>query len=190
MFANHYIIKGFGITAGGILVVLTFSFLLTRGGDSRPVLGMAGPPGDRTAMVIHDLTFIRTQGNHADWSIQASRAKVLDAFKAVSLQDLTVRFDPADSGWGLEVRGRQGELDTQTHDFKLSGGPEAVEMRTADGLRLITPSLRWTDRSQTLHSVDHVEIQGRGFTIRGTGLEADLGTQQLRVLADVQAVLF
>ncbi len=37
---------------------------------------------------------------------------------------------------------------------------------------------------------DAVRIRSQGFEISGLGMQADLGTQELRILSDVEATIF
>ena len=138
---------------------------------------------------IRDFVFIQTQEGHNQWEIKAQKAEVFEEKKEAMLNKLEVRYSSSE-GFGMTFYGEQGRLDTEKQNFEIFSEGQAIEVTFNNGYKLSTRSIRWTNQERRILTEDPVEIQGPGLKIHGKGLEASLGSQELKVLSNVHAEVF
>jgi LPS export ABC transporter protein LptC len=138
---------------------------------------------------IRDFAFIQTQDDHNGWEIKAQQAEVFEDQSQAVLQELQVQFKLPD-GLGMIFQGKQGRLDTRSHNFEIFSDGHDIEVLFNNGYKVASRSLRWENKEQKILTTDPVQIQGPGLKIDGQGLEAYLALQELKVLSDVRAEVF
>lgn len=152
-----------------------------------------GSPLPLTSMAadvqIRDFSFIQTEDGFNNWEIKAARAEVFEDRRSAVLNDLEVRLSLQD-GLAMVFRGARGRFDMAAYNFEIFPDGDRIEIVFNNGYVVWADSLKWTDGEQSMMTPDAVQIQGPGFSVSGRGMEADLGSQEVRVLSNVRATVF
>ena len=80
----------------------------------------------------------------------------------------------------------QGTLDTINSNFDLRNREEWIAVEFANGYTILTPSIHWENDKREIRTNESVTIHGRGMTVTGRGIIAELHDETFRILDDVR----
>lgn len=76
------------------------------------------------------------------------------------------------------------EIDNRKREVVVEGNLKAV---SKDGTTVLTNSIRWLPDIKKLVTEDKVTIRREGLLVQGSGMEADLALEEVRLLSDISS---
>jgi LPS export ABC transporter protein LptC len=144
-----------------------------------------GEPASAADLKLDRLRYTETREGVKEWELEAASAQYFKEDGSVVFEHVRAAFfGKNDQVYSLE--GEKGRLNTQTKAIEAFGG---VKLRTSDGYRMETRSLRYEAEKRELSTADPVEMSGPQGEITGTGLIVDLDRQRLKIQRQVNVVL-
>ena len=169
-----------------LLAVLALVFIVVGGyyyARSRvpaPAVAKLLPPGVNLEM--SRVRFFEFQGQRLAWELSGASI----TYRAGD-QDLLFAFPVArffqEDGQEFSASSRQAHYWTQDSRIEMSG---AVQGQDESGLHLETEGLVYLGKSQELESTGPVKVWGRGATLEGKRMHADLSTREIQVEGPVR----
>lgn len=145
--------------------------------DEEAVLPAGPAAGDsRASMVTRDFRHVETRMDRTIWILEAASAEIFEERARLSTVKITWFGEPG--AVPLVVTSRSGQLNLRNRNAILSG---AVRLERADGAVLETEELRWNDEEKLLRAPRAVRITTPTFTFSGSGLNANIGQQWVKL---------
>jgi len=163
----------------GILVIgiaLMFGLLITvflkyREFSENPAkLVDAIPEG--TDISIGEIQHTAVKDGRKEWSLEAASAQYSDSAKKALFDDVRVSFF-LENGREVMVKGRQGQLDTETNDIEISGN---VIVQDAD-YQLAAETIFYDHVNRKINVPVPVTITGQAFKLQADTMTVDLGSE-------------
>jgi LPS export ABC transporter protein LptC len=129
---------------------------------------------------LDEVSVTRRTADGLEWSLEARHTDLDLDRSAALMRGVSVRLPARD----MTVSAETGLYDMDTNDLILSGGVRAVTAR----YEIITEEVRLAEAHGGIATGDPVLIEGKGFRIRGHGMNASDGT--VKILKDVRADFF
>lgn len=146
------------------------------------VAAACGPraSGDRVdrQQVIEGLTLSQSDHGVPAWTLKSRLARLREDEKTVSLDKPTMEFYRAGRAVS-RVTALQGEVQTDTHDVKLSSS--VVLDSFEDHSRLDTDEMLYSSKRARFHTESAVVVRRPEGVIRGEGMEATPDLSEIRI---------
>jgi LPS export ABC transporter protein LptC len=178
--------------AKSLLLVITLIVAYIIGGSifsSPPHKGrpshLGHSAGSQVDLAIWGLHLTETKGNELLWEIEADSAHMYQHQQSAQLKNikLTLYQEQEPVLW---LEGERAELNMESRDAAIEG---KVVARYQDGLTFETDSLNWWNQRRLLSTPDKVRITKPHIQIQGRGLEADIGSERLRINNGVTTII-
>ena len=135
------------------------------------------PAGSSQAdMVTRDFRHVETRMDRTIWILEAESAEVFA--ERAKLNSVKITWFGEPGAVPVVVTSRKGRFNLRNRNANLSG---SVRLERADGAVLETEQLNWDDAHRQLSAPHQVTISTPTFTFRGSGLDADLGKQWVKL---------
>ncbi len=154
-----------------ILGGIALAVLLVLGGCSgNRKASPIGSGGDLPDQEVTDFVLTETDQGRPQWTLYAHRAATYQAKNLVVSQDVRVDFFDDKGARSSELTAREGEIQQQTRDMTARGH---VVLQTAEGTRMTTEELHFSNQAQQITSDRLVRVERNGDVLEGTGFASD-----------------
>lgn len=173
------------VLAAGVVI---FTNIKSKKNISETFLKNKTFPISNADMTMDNFHFTQTGKDKIDWEVRAARAKLFkDENKAV-LDDMAATF-VTPQGIRLELKGDEGIFNTDSHDMYIRKRDNQIRVTSSNGYTMQTDSLFWNNKKGMVITEDAVLIEGPQLKVKGRGFRINTISQQLEVLADVEATI-
>lgn len=157
------------------LSVLFFSslFLMLRSGRE-----MVGDIRTRTDSFLEDIRIVQKKDGVTTWTLTASKADFREGEQRAQLSDIELRIEKN----GMILHADRGVYDLSGQSFSTD---ETVKASGKD-ISLSADSLDYEVASGKIRTEGKIRVEGKGFSVEGTGMQAD-SEQKVNILNDVKA---
>ncbi len=158
------------------LLLLSLVFLLlgnNRGPDKALLL--------KGGSFIEGLKIIHKKNGTSMWTLNASRADIIEGSDRVKLNDVVLTIENKE----MTIYSPEGFYSMESRDLTLDGKIKAV----TKGYTIITESVEWNQSKGEIKTKEAVKIESKKFNVEGVGMEAD-SEQKVRILKNVKATFF
>lgn len=166
------------LLALGVIGVGTYYY--ARSGAPPPAEGKLLPPG--VNLELTRVRFYEFQGHRLAWELSGASVTYRAGDQDLRFVRPEARFFQED-GREFSASSRQAHYWTQDSRIEMSG---AVKGQDRQGLHLETEELVYLGKSQELESAGPVKVWGRGATLEGQRMHADLSTREVQVEGPVR----
>jgi LPS export ABC transporter protein LptC len=137
---------------------------------------------------IRDFRRVKVKDGRLVWSVEAKEARYFEDEDRVRVlaPHVVVYFD--DGARRAELSGREGRLDLTNKDLDVLRLDGDVRLHL-DDFDLATDHATYERSRDLVVAPGPVTIRGRTLDVAATGMEVELGTRRLRLLADVHTEL-
>ncbi len=134
---------------------------------------------------LENVHYEKTRKGQTEWSIDARVAHHFEGKDLLTLEVVKMLY------YGMPKRtvlivGKQGRIKPSTKDVELLGD---VHIKSSDGYKLRTNSLKYSSKTSLITTNDRVFISGKSFNISGVGMEMNIKDDRLSILHAVQTTL-
>ena len=151
-----------------------------------PLTVITAPVFETTDASIEGFIYRQTEEGQVQWEVEAQKAEVYESEQHLLLKQVQVRLFNRDSHeQEMKLEAEEGTMNTTSGDFDLRNQEELIAVALANGYTIRTSHIHWAEKEQTISTNRPVTIDGRGLTITGIGLIAELKTEKFEVLDDV-----
>lgn len=171
MFKTRLIGTLSAILAVGIIILLTY--------DENRVIIM---PAYQTSY-MSDLHMKHREDGEIKWELTSDRAVLPVDRKEVHLERIALKIMQSPE---INLTSGSGIYTLDEGNIMLS---DAVNLSTKDAV-FSTGSVRYNSSNDSVFTREAVSLRGNNFTITGSGLEAQVKEQKVRILHDVNAVFY
>jgi len=130
---------------------------------------------------IEGLKIIHKKNGISMWTLNASRADIIEGSDRVKLNDVVLRVENKE----MTIYSPEGFYNMESRDLTLDGKIKAV----AKGYTIITESVEWNQSKGEIKTKEAVKIESKKFNVEGVGMEAD-SEQKVRILKNVKATFY
>lgn len=174
-----------------ILVVQVAVFAPQNVNEAHPNVPANSTPanGADVEQAMRGVHLVETSDGKREWELWAEEAV---AYKSRNLWRLkTVRVVLfAENGVEFTVTGREGEIETETKNLRVSG---QVVTKSSNGYQFMTETVAYNSQGRMLESPGAVEmigpkdIKGSRLNLKGEGMHADLKSSLIQIDRSVRA---
>lgn len=125
------------------------------------------------------------EGGEIEWEINAKVAHHFEGKDLLTLDGVKMFYYESKKRTIL-ITGRQGRVKPSTKDIELLGD---VFIKSSDGYKLRTNSLKYLSKSSLIYTQDRVSIEGNKFKIKGVGMKMNVNEDKLSILHAVQTTI-
>lgn len=134
---------------------------------------------------IEGLKIIHKKNGTSMWTLNASRADIIEGSDRVKLDDVVLRVENKDENKEMTIYSPEGFYNMESRDLTLNGKIKAV----TKGYTIITESVEWNQSKGEIKTKEAVKVESKKFNVEGVGMEAD-SEQKVRILKNVKATFF
>lgn len=134
---------------------------------------------------IEGLKIIHKKNGISMWTLNASRADIIEGSDRVKLDDVVLRVENKDENKEMTIYSPEGFYNIESRDLTLNGKIKAV----TKGYTIITESVEWNQSKGEIKTKEAVKIESKKFNVEGSGMEAD-SEQKVRILKNVKATFY
>lgn len=145
---------------------------------------------DRTAQhTMQGVSSIGSKGDAKEWELDAVRAVRMTENEEWTIENVKVKFF-GENGVIYTVTGKRGDVDVKKNNLRISGN---VVTRSSNNYTFKTEALDYDSAKRRLVTPHDIEMigpeEGNGTRLRmtGTGLVADMSTNEISVAKNVRA---
>jgi len=170
----------------GLLTLLALAvigigiYYYARSAAPAPAPAKLLPPG--VNLELTRVRFFEFQGNRLAWELSGASVTYRAGDQDLLFVRPEARFFQED-GQEFSASSRRAHYWTRDSRIEMSG---EVKGQDQQGLHLETEELVYLGQSQELKSTGPVKVWGRGATLEGQRLHADLSTREIRVQGPVR----
>ncbi len=118
------------------------------------------------------------------WTLQAEWAAIYNEKAKVQARNVRIDFFGEGGDKFSELEADSGVINQRTNDMEATGD---VVVRTKEGIKLETQSLKWLNATQKIVSDDFVKITQGKDVLTGVGLVSDASLNEFEIKSQVQA---
>ncbi|OGW56908.1 MAG: LPS export ABC transporter periplasmic protein LptC [Nitrospirae bacterium RBG_16_43_8] len=130
---------------------------------------------------IEGLKIIHKKNGTSMWTLNASRADIIEGSDRVKLNDVVLTIENKE----MTIYSPEGFYNMESRDLTLNGKIKAV----SKGYTITTESVEWNQSRGEIVTKEAVKIESKKFNVEGVGMEAD-SEQKVRILKNVKATFF
>lgn len=134
---------------------------------------------------IEGLKIVHKKNGISMWTLNASRADIIEGSDRVKLDDVVLRVENKGENKEMTIYSPQGFYNMESRDLTLDGKIKAV----SKGYTIITESVEWSQSKGEIKTKEAVKIESKKFNVEGVGMEAD-SEQKVRILKNVKATFY
>jgi LPS export ABC transporter protein LptC len=171
------------MTAERVFFLLIFAALLLTGcqdGPGKESRASSRPPDQE----IERFALTQTRDGEKVWTLSAGHASVYEDAGRVEMTGVRVVYFDGKGGVRSTLTAADGILMRRTNDMEAMGN---VVLTAADGTRLTTEKLSWTERTGKIESDRLVRVVQGEDVFTGVGLEADPDLKNIKVKSEFKA---
>lgn len=139
---------------------------------------MVGDIQTRTDSFLEDIRIVQKKDGVTTWTLTASKADFREGEQKAELSDIELRIEKN----GMILHADRGVYDLSTQSFSTD---ETVKASGKD-INLSADSLDYEVASGKIRTDGKIRVEGKGFSVEGTGMQAD-SEQKVNILNDVKA---
>ncbi|MBI5102099.1 MAG: LPS export ABC transporter periplasmic protein LptC [Nitrospirae bacterium] len=156
------------------VVALSLYFLIVRDDKVKmPGLKQAG------GSFLEGIRIVHTKDGNKDWTLTAKRADLKGKGTIAELSDIEVTISDKETS----IIADSGVYDMAGKKLTINGPIRAKEK----DYTITAENIEFENSTGILKSDRAVRLEGRKFTLTGTGLNADNNQRKVRILKDVKA---
>lgn len=167
------------------LAALAVCAMLSGCSPSKRV-GAAAVAGDLPDQETSDFVLTETDKGHPVWTLYARSAAIYNARNEIVGRGVRVDFFDDNGLRSSQLTAREGRIMQQTRDMTASGN---VVMRTAEGTRMTTEELQYSNSTNRILSDKRVRVEKSGDVLEGTGFESDTELRHFEFKQRIQATI-
>jgi LPS export ABC transporter protein LptC len=171
------------MTAERVLCISILAALLLTGCEDQP-----GNESRESPQVpdqeIERFTLTQTREGERLWTLSAAQASVYEDAGRVEMTGVRIVYFDGKGNVRSTLTAANGLLMRHTNDMEALGN---VVLTAADGTRLTTERLSWTERTGKIESDRLVRVTQGEDVFTGVGLEADPDLKNLKVKSEFKA---
>lgn len=161
-----------------ILSLLLLSFVFLFFGNNK---GLEKDLLLKGGSFIEGLKIIHKKNGTSMWTLNASRADIIEGSDRVKLNDVVLMVENKD----MTIYSPEGFYNMESRDLTLNGKIKAVSKEYT----IITESVEWNQSKGEIKTKEDVKIESKKFNVEGSGMEAD-SEQKVRILKNVKATFY
>jgi LPS export ABC transporter protein LptC len=123
------------------------------------------------------------EGNDLKWELLADTATFPEDKKEIIIDSLELKIlnEP-----GIKITGGKGIYDINSKDLSVR---DRIKIFLSNGI-FRTDSLKWKSSENIITTANNVEFTNDNFTIKGTGLIAEVREERVRILKNVTGIFY
>ncbi|MFZ3089998.1 MAG: LPS export ABC transporter periplasmic protein LptC [Nitrospirota bacterium] len=168
--------------------VVIFTNIKSKKNTSETFFDKRSFPSTNADMTMDNFHFTQTGKDKIDWEVRAARAKLFKEENKAVLEDVEASFITP-QGIKLVLKGDEGIFNTDSHDIYIRKKNNYIKITSSNGYTMQTDSLFWNNKKKMVVTEDAVLIEGPQLRVKGRGFRINALSQQLEVLADVEATI-
>lgn len=169
-----------------LLAVVMAAIVATRYRPSVEVLTAARSLPVNVEAALQDIRYTHTEGDVPRWRLFAKQVERQVEGGVTTVGDLQVTFfDPKGAEQGT-LMARSGVVNS---DFTEIAVRDQVVVTSRRGYTLNTERMIFRQADRTVSTDAPVSLTAGGLQVNGTGMVLDLGTQKMKFLGGVRAVI-
>ncbi len=145
-----------------------------------------GAAGEMPDQEVSDFVLTETDQGRPQWTLYSRDAATYTARNLVVARDVRVDFFDDKGARSSELTARTGEIQQQTRDMTARGN---VVLQTAEGTRMTTQELRFSNQRQQITSDKLVRVERDGDVLEGTGFQSDPDLHHFEFKTQVRATV-
>lgn len=157
-----------------ILALFSLFFLIVRA-DKETLPTVA----QNSESYIEGLRIVQKKNGKTDWIVTAKRADIIGNGDKADLFDVEVRVEDK----GITVSAEKGLYDMTGKKLEIKGPVTARD----SAYTITSRDVEFDNATGVLKTDKDVRMEGKKFTLTGTGLLADNKEQKIRILGNVTA---
>jgi len=134
---------------------------------------------------LENVHYEKTKKGETEWEIEAKVAHHFQGKDLLTLDKVKMTYYGAKKRTVM-ITGKQGRIKPSTKDVELLGD---VFIKSSDGYRLRTNSLKYSSKTSLITTDDHVSIKGKKFDLIGVGMKMNIKKDRLSILHAVQTTI-
>ncbi|MBI4682202.1 MAG: LPS export ABC transporter periplasmic protein LptC [Nitrospirae bacterium] len=123
------------------------------------------------------------EGNTVKWELTSEKALLPTGNKEVYLTSLSLKINRSPE---IYLSSESGIYEIEKGNVTLN---KSVELNIKD-TKFTTDTLKWNSKDELITTEDQIKFSGNSFLITGTGLDAKVKQQQVRIMKDVKAIFY
>ena len=135
---------------------------------------------------LDQMRYTETREGIKEWELEAASAIYFKEENTVVCDRVKATFYGKNQKTYVLVSGK-GKFYPQTKTIEVFGG---VTIDSSDGYQLRTQSLKYEAEKKELFTTDRVKMAGPQLSVEGVGLIVDIDHSRLKVLHQVETILF
>jgi LPS export ABC transporter protein LptC len=165
----------------GIALALAFALGLA-GCEEAPKAASAPTGTPEPGIVFQGFKARGTLAGVKQWEALADSARVFQAARSADAEKVDITYFQAGRpvSW---ARADKARINLATNDLEVEGG---VRVKGANGVVLLTETLRWDNAAQEARTRARVKVLRHGSVLTGRGLIADRQLERVEVQEDVK----
>lgn len=167
-------------------LALGLCVLLLAGCGKQRSIGPAGSTGELPDQEVGDFVLTETDQGSPQWTLYARYAATYSARNTIVARSVRIDFFDPKGKQTSELTAREGEINQTTRDMTARGD---VLLRSSEGTRMSTQSLRFLNHAQRVVSDDFVRVERAGDVLTGYGFESDPDLHHFEFKRRVNAVV-
>lgn len=158
-------------------VLLCLYFLIVR--DEKAIVPNLHQKGES---FLEGLRIVHKKSGKKDWIVTAKRADIIENGDRAELSDLEVTVQDRD----IKIYADRGSYDLIGKKLTINGPVTAKDKEYT----VTSEDIEFESATGILKTDRQVRIEGKKFTLTGTGLHADNNEHKVRILRDVKATFY
>jgi LPS export ABC transporter protein LptC len=168
----------------GLVLAVFVGMKLQEVKRSQPV-GLDEANSNEARVTLTGFDYSDVKEGRTRWTLRAAEARYFDDTQKTVLSQVNATFFLKD-GRQVELQSDEGVLHNETKNMEVSGN---VRLSSTDGYRLETDRLDYDHHTDMLHTAAPVLLEGRGLTLKGLGMEFEIGNRSLSILKNIETKL-
>ena len=145
-----------------------------------------GSPAELPDQEVTDFVLTETDQGAPQWTLHSKYAATYTTRSLVVARDIRVDFFDSEGKRSSELTAREGEIRQDTRDMTARGN---VVLTTAEGTRMTTQEMRFSNVQQLITSDKLVRVDREGSTLAGVGFSSDPNLRHFEFKSQVDATV-
>lgn len=145
-----------------------------------------GSPAELPDQEVTDFVLTETDQGAPQWTLHSKYAATYTTRSLVVARGIRVDFFDADGKRSSELTAREGEIHQDTRDMNARGN---VVLTTAEGTRMTTQEMHFSNAQQLITSDKLVRVDREGSTLAGVGFSSDPNLSRFEFKSQVDATV-
>jgi LPS export ABC transporter protein LptC len=146
----------------------------------------AAASGELPDQEVTDFVLTETDRGAPQWTLYARYAASYTSRNVWIARDIRVDFFDPKGARSSELTAREGEIQQQSRDMTARGN---VVLQTAEGTRMTTQEMRFSNQNQLMTSDKLVRLDRNGDVLEGVGFSSDPDLHHFEFKTQVNATV-